>query len=78
MRILSSKIGIVVFLALSVIVIFPGRALAYLDPGTGSFIFQTILAVVLGSLFALKVFWKRIRLFFKNILTKNNVGGKAD
>ncbi|MFA6511988.1 MAG: hypothetical protein WCV86_02620 [Patescibacteria group bacterium] len=37
---------------------------AYLDPGSGSFILQMILGVVLGSLVALKVFFRRIKAFF--------------
>ena len=39
-------------------------AQAYLDPGTGSFIFQTIIAMVVGSLFALKTYWQRIKGIF--------------
>jgi len=36
-------------------------ACAYIDPGTGSYIFQILIAGVLGGLFALKIFWKNIR-----------------
>lgn len=34
--------------------------LAYLDPGSGSFILQVILATLLASLFFLKSFWRRL------------------
>ncbi len=34
--------------------------LAYLDPGSGSFILQVILATLLASLFFLKSFWRRV------------------
>jgi hypothetical protein len=37
---------------------------AYLDPGTGSFVFQTVIAMVAGSLFVLKTYWRRIRAMF--------------
>ena len=33
---------------------------AYVDPGTGSFIFQVLIGAFLGAAVALKVFWKRI------------------
>ncbi len=33
---------------------------AYLDPGTGSFAWQFLLASLIGSLFLLKTFWHRI------------------
>jgi hypothetical protein len=36
-------------------------ALAYLDPGTGSFIFQAAAAAVIGALFLVRSFWYRIR-----------------
>lgn len=43
------------------IVLFPGDALAYLDPGTGSFLIQGVIAVVVGAGFAIKMFWHRIK-----------------
>jgi hypothetical protein len=33
---------------------------AYVDPGTGSYIFQVLIGVFLGAAVALKVFWRRI------------------
>jgi hypothetical protein len=37
---------------------------AYLDPGAGSILLQAVVAGVLGGLFAIKLFWKRIVGFF--------------
>jgi len=45
--------------------VFPAFAQAYLDPGTGSYVFQVLVGTVLGGLFFLKAFWKNI----KNSLT---------
>ena len=36
------------------------EAHAYLDPGTGSFIVQSIVAAIAGGLFMIKVFWQKI------------------
>ena len=33
---------------------------AYLDPGSGSFILQVLLASFVGALFLIKQFWRRI------------------
>ena len=37
---------------------------AYLDPGTGSYILQVLVAVFIGGFYALKVYWGRIKAFF--------------
>jgi len=41
------------------------RPFLYLDPGTGSFIIQILLASLLGIGVALKVYWKKIIAFLK-------------
>jgi len=38
-----------------------GRVFAYLDPGTGSFVFQLLIAGVLSGLFAVKNSWRSIK-----------------
>ncbi len=38
--------------------------LAYLDAGTGSIVFQWIVAAALGGAFALKMSWRRITAYF--------------
>ncbi len=39
-------------------------AYAYLDMGTGSYIFQMLVAVFIGGFYAIKVYWAKIRTFF--------------
>jgi hypothetical protein len=43
------------------LLIFPGAAHAYLDPGTGSFILQMLLAGGLAAGASIKLFWHRIK-----------------
>jgi hypothetical protein len=50
-------------LAVSFLVFTQGEAHAYLDPGTGSVLFQVLAGAVLASLFAVKMFWYRIKVF---------------
>ena len=64
---LLSIIGITFFIFFG---IFTQKAYAYLDPGTGSYIFQLFIAGVIGGLFAVKLFWAKIVLFFKRVFTK--------
>lgn len=38
--------------------------LLYIDPGSGSYLVQVIIAAVLGVAFYFKTIWLRIKLFF--------------
>ena len=40
------------------------QASAYLDPGTGSFVFQALIAMGLGAAFTMKMYWRRVKQFF--------------
>ena len=42
-------------------------AYGYLDPGTGSYILQLILGGLLGGLFAVGLFWKKVVAFVKRL-----------
>jgi hypothetical protein len=48
------------------------RQTNYLDPGSGSFIIQLILAALLGSLFIFKSYWQRIIKFFRKRFHKED------
>ena len=53
-----------------IFLIFPASAFAYIDPGSGSFFLQFLLAALLGALYSIKVFWKDIRAFLKQLFSK--------
>ena len=44
---------------------------AYIDPSTGSYILQILVAGFLGAMFTLKVFWHRIVAFFQNLTSRS-------
>jgi len=46
------------------------QARSYLDPGTGSYIFQLLLVFLIGGLFTIKLYWRKIRLFFAGLFAK--------
>lgn len=56
----------------SLLLFFPARAQAYVDPGTGSYVLQLLIAGLLGALFALKVFWYKIVRFFKGLFGRRD------
>lgn len=41
--------------------------LAYLDPGSGSYLIQLLIAALLGGAFVIKAFWRQIVAFFARI-----------
>jgi hypothetical protein len=57
----------VVLLSIPIFLLCYQNAYAYLDPGTGSYILQVVMAVFLGAIFTIKVYWQKILgLFRKN------------
>lgn len=44
--------------------LFPRPTFAYIDPGTGSYLFQVTGAAMLGSLFFVKSALRNVKLFF--------------
>jgi hypothetical protein len=51
--------------------------LLYIDPGSGSYLVQMIIAAVLGFLFYFKNLWFRIRSFFKKDKKKLDSGNDS-
>ena len=49
------------FFTILYLVLFPQRAHAYLDPGTGSYVLQIAAALLFGSLFLIKTWWHQIK-----------------
>jgi hypothetical protein len=47
-------------------------AYGYLDPGTGSYILQLLIGGLLGGLFAIGLFWRRVVAWVKRMFTRKN------
>jgi len=41
----------------------------YLDPGSGSIIIQVVIALTVGGLFTVKLFWHRIKSFLRSLFS---------
>ncbi len=44
----------------SIVLLLPNSAFAYLDPGSGSMIFQGLVAAIFSGLFLIKTYWRKI------------------
>jgi hypothetical protein len=51
-------------------VLVPTSAQAYIDPGTGSYLIQAVVAAIAGGAMAIKVYWHNVKAYFS--------GGAAD
>lgn len=68
-----------VFLVGLYLVLFPTKAHAYLDPGTGSYLIQVVAATLFAGIFLVKNWWTQIskaffqikNFFFDAILRKD-------
>lgn len=51
-------------------VISPATSYAYIDPGTGSYVFQLIIAGILSALVSIKIYWRQVRGFLLRLTGK--------
>lgn len=58
--------------------LLPANAHAYLDPGTGSLIYQTVLALALGVGFVFRRFWARIARAAVGVLKRRSRPASGD
>lgn len=63
--------GLCFFVAVSLVVFLPVTAFAYLDPGTGSYVLQVVIAVAISGAFVIKVFWKTLKEKISQIFAKD-------
>jgi len=52
------------------LVFSPLKSYAYLDLGTGSYMLQLLIATLVGALYALKIYWRKIKVYIKNIISR--------
>ena len=55
---------------ITILILISKEAHAYLDPGSTTFILQSILASIVGSLALMSVYWTQFKLFITKIFTK--------
>jgi hypothetical protein len=58
------------------LVIFFGvtsRCFGYIDPGTGSYLVQILIAVVVGASLGIKIFWNKIKTFWGKLFSREGI-----
>ena len=70
MRKLFRNTGIFVAYLLLATLMLSGTALAYIDPAATSYILQIVAGVVIAGGVVAGIFWRKIRLFFRNMKMK--------
>jgi len=61
-----------IMIAIFTFLFFPLCVYAYIDPGTGSYIIQIIIAALFGISFGIKLFWGKIKVFFAQKVFKTS------
>jgi len=64
------------FLSVSFLFFFPQDVYAYIDPGTGSYFIQLVVATLLGILYFLKVNWKRFKSYLRMVIESKKNGDR--
>ncbi len=59
-----------VFIFLSLFLITPQYAYAYVDPGAGSYSLQIIIAFLVTGIFAVKLVFKKVKIIFLNLVSR--------
>ena len=74
MKYLLSFVGATFAIVLFLFLFSEESAYAYIDPGTGSMILQAVLAAIVGSAVAIKIFWRKIKSLCLRLVGKGNPG----
>jgi len=60
-----------IFIAVFLFFLITENLFAYLDPGTGTYILQIVMAALLAGLVGIKMFWRKIKSIFNMIFKKD-------
>ncbi|MFC1516211.1 hypothetical protein ACFL7E_05570 [Thermodesulfobacteriota bacterium] len=66
------------FFTVLFVLFMPQHALAYLDMYTGSYFLQLLLGGVLGILFAINVYWNKIKKFCNQLFSRKKEPGQHE
>jgi hypothetical protein len=66
----SKEVTYLLIAAFIIFLSFPKNCLAYIDPGSGSYVVQVIIASLLGATFAIKLYWKKLIKLIKDVFNK--------
>ena len=73
----SANVGCITCFFLLFLLVFTQPAYGYIDPGTGSFMIQILIGTAMGSLLAIKIFWRQIKQFMSKLFGRKRAEAKA-
>lgn len=50
--------------------VMPAESYAYIDPGSGSYVIQVLIGLLMGALYAVKIYWSRLSGALRQFLEK--------
>jgi hypothetical protein len=53
-------------------------AYGYIDPGTGSYVLQTLLAILFAAAYTLKIYWRHVAGFFRYTFSRKRRDEKPE
>jgi hypothetical protein len=72
------KYALLIFLLCNFTIAGMSDAAAYLDPGTGSILFQSIIAVVASGVAVIATAWRSVVRFFSGLFNNSNAEKHSD
>ena len=70
---MNKKFSVLYILGL---IIFPTKAFAYLDPGTGSIILQAILGFIAATVASVSIYWAKFKSLISKLFNKKKENKK--
>jgi hypothetical protein len=74
----QTKYALLIFLLCNFTIAGVSNAAAYLDPGTGSIIFQSVIAVVASGVAVFATAWRGVLRFFGGFFGASNIKKHSD
>lgn len=68
----ASRVAWVLWLTAALSLLVVPTAGAYIDPGSGSIVFQALIAGAMGASLALKVYWRRLTSLVSRLLGRSS------
>lgn len=59
------------FVMVGCLLLLSRQAYAYIDPGTGSFLLQMLIGAVVGAVFTIKIYWRKLKGIFTGKIKEN-------
>jgi hypothetical protein len=76
-RMQKNSAGLLLGVVACLAALMPTNAYAYLDPGTGTFALQGLIAGVAGGLVAVRAYWRQIGSAFRRSKTSSEISSEG-